>query len=162
MKGKVRVLLCDDQTLFREGIKAILKDELSIEIVGEADNGRQAVALALQLQPDIVLMDIAMPDLSGFEATYRILQAKMKIKTLVIGYVFALALFLFAQHRDGISQSSGFTGVVDLTHTSSGRTNSRVPQQISGPVRNATLVQKDFPRRVAASGCLDFLRDDLL
>jgi len=76
----------------------------------------------------------------------------MKIKTLVIGYVFALALFLFAQHRDGISQSSGFTGVVDLTHTSSGRTNSRVPQQISGPVRNATLVQKDFPRRVAASG----------
>jgi two-component system, NarL family, response regulator NreC len=84
MKGKVRVLLCDDQTLFREGIRAILKDELSIEIVGEADNGRQAVVEAQRLQPDIVLMDIAMPDLSGFEATHRILQAKTKTKVLIL------------------------------------------------------------------------------
>ena len=64
MKGKITVLLCDDHTLFREGIKAILKDEPSIEIVGEAADGRQAVAKALQLHPDVVLMDIAMPDLS--------------------------------------------------------------------------------------------------
>jgi len=84
MKGKVRVLLCDDQTLFREGIKAILKDELSIEIVGEADNGRQAVVQAQRLRPDIVLMDIAMPDLSGFEATHRILQAKTNTKVLIL------------------------------------------------------------------------------
>ena len=84
MKGKVRVLLCDDHTLFREGIKAILKDELSIEIVGEADNGRQAVALARQLHPDIVLMDIAMPDLGGFEATHRILRADPKTKVLIL------------------------------------------------------------------------------
>jgi two-component system response regulator NreC len=84
MKGKVRVLLCDDQTLFREGIKAILKDELSIEIVGEADNGRQAVVQAQRLHPDIVLMDIAMPDLSGFEATHRILQAKTNTKVLIL------------------------------------------------------------------------------
>jgi DNA-binding NarL/FixJ family response regulator len=84
MKGKVRVLLCDDHTLFREGIKAILKDELSIEIVGEADNGRQAVALARHLHPDIVLMDIAMPDLGGFEATHRILRADPKTKVLIL------------------------------------------------------------------------------
>jgi two-component system, NarL family, response regulator NreC len=84
MRGKIRVLLCDDHTLFREGIKAILKDELSIEIVGEADNGRQAVARALQLHPDIVLMDIAMPDLSGFEATHRILQANPKTRVLIL------------------------------------------------------------------------------
>ena len=76
MKERIRVLLCDDHTLFREGIKAILKDELSIEIVGEAEDGRQAVAQALQLHPDVVLMDIAMPDLSGFEATRRILQSE--------------------------------------------------------------------------------------
>jgi two-component system response regulator NreC len=84
MREKIRVLLCDDHTLFREGIKAILKDELSIEIVGEADNGRQAVAQARQLHPDIVLMDIAMPDLSGFEATHRILQANPKTKVLIL------------------------------------------------------------------------------
>jgi len=84
MKEKARVLLCDDHTLFREGIKAILKDEFSIEIVGEADNGRQAVALARQLRPDIVLMDIAMPDLGGVEATHRILQANPKTKVLIL------------------------------------------------------------------------------
>jgi two-component system response regulator NreC len=84
MKGTIRVLLCDDHTLFREGIKAILKDEHSIEIVGEAEDGRQAVARALELHPDVVLMDIAMPDLSGFDATRRILQANPKAKVIVL------------------------------------------------------------------------------
>ena len=84
MKQRIRVLLCDDHTLFREGIKAILKDEPSIEIVGEAADGRQAVAKALQLHPDVVLMDIAMPDLSGFDATRRILQANAKTKVIIL------------------------------------------------------------------------------
>jgi two-component system response regulator NreC len=84
MKGRIRVLLCDDHTLFREGIKAILKDEYSIEIVGEAADGRQAVAKALELHPDVVLMDIAMPDLSGFDATHRILQTNPKAKVIVL------------------------------------------------------------------------------
>jgi DNA-binding NarL/FixJ family response regulator len=84
MKESIKVLLCDDHTLFREGIKAILKDEPGIEIVGEAADGRQAVAKALQLHPDVVLMDIAMPDLSGFDATRRILQANAKAKVLIL------------------------------------------------------------------------------
>ena len=84
MKERIKVLLCDDHTLFREGIKAILKDEPSIEIVGEAADGRQAVAKALQLHPDVVLMDIAMPDLSGFDATRRILQANPKTKVIIL------------------------------------------------------------------------------
>ena len=84
MKGKITVLLCDDHTLFREGIKAILKDEPSIEIVGEAADGRQAVAKALELHPDVVLMDIAMPELSGFDATRRILHANSKAKVLIL------------------------------------------------------------------------------
>lgn len=84
MKGRIRVLLCDDHTLFREGIKAILKDEPSIEIVGEAADGRQAVAKALELHPDVVLMDIAMPELSGFDATRRILQANARARVLIL------------------------------------------------------------------------------
>src|SRR5580704_12739446 len=84
MKERIKVLLCDDHTLFREGIKAILKDETSIEIVGEAEDGRQAVAKALHLHPDVVLMDIAMPDLSGFDATRRILQTNAKAKVIIL------------------------------------------------------------------------------
>ena len=84
MKERIKVLLCDDHTLFREGIKAILKDEASIEIVGEAADGRQAVAKALQLHPDVILMDIAMPDLSGFDATRRILQSNAKAKVIIL------------------------------------------------------------------------------
>jgi len=84
MRNKTAILLCDDHTLFREGIKAILRDEPSIEIVGEAEDGRQAVDRAQQLNPDVVLMDISMPNLSGFEATARILQANPKTRVLIL------------------------------------------------------------------------------
>jgi DNA-binding NarL/FixJ family response regulator len=84
VKARIKVLLCDDHTLFRDGIKAILKDEPSIEIVGEAADGRQAVAKASQLRPDVVLMDVAMPDLGGSDATHRILQCDARIKVLIL------------------------------------------------------------------------------
>jgi DNA-binding NarL/FixJ family response regulator len=84
VKDKITILLCDDHTLFREGIKAILKDRPSIEILDEADNGRDAVSKAHRLHPDIVLMDIAMPDLGGFEATSRILRADPKTKVIIL------------------------------------------------------------------------------
>jgi DNA-binding NarL/FixJ family response regulator len=84
MKQHITVLLCDDHTLFREGIKAIFKDHASIKIVGEAGNGRAAVSKAQHLHPDVVLMDIAMPDLTGFDATRRILEAAPKTKILIL------------------------------------------------------------------------------
>lgn len=84
MKQHITILLCDDHTLFREGIKAIFKDHPSIEIVGEAGNGRAAVSKAQRLHPDVVLMDIAMPDLTGFDATRRILEAAPKTKILIL------------------------------------------------------------------------------
>jgi DNA-binding NarL/FixJ family response regulator len=84
MTHKTKVMLCDDHTLFREGIKAILRDEPSIEIVAEADNGRQAVSKALRVQPDVVLMDVAMPDLGGYEATARILKENPRIRILIL------------------------------------------------------------------------------
>ncbi|MGW0122595.1 response regulator [Streptomyces sp. NPDC003327] len=68
----IRVVLADDQTLVRAGFRSILSDEEDMEVVGEAGDGEQAIALARALRPDVVLMDIRMPVLDGLEATRRI------------------------------------------------------------------------------------------
>jgi two-component system, NarL family, response regulator NreC len=81
---KIRILICDDHTLFREGLKAILAQEPSFEVVGEARDGKQAVEKAHRLAPDIVLMDIAMPELSGFDATRRIRRDSKSARVLVL------------------------------------------------------------------------------
>jgi len=70
--GKIRVLLADDHTLIRQGLRALLEKEADIKVIGEARNGREAVHLVLALKPDVVIMDISMPRLNGFEATQRI------------------------------------------------------------------------------------------
>ncbi|MCB8977379.1 MAG: response regulator transcription factor [Ardenticatenaceae bacterium] len=69
-----RLLIVDDHTLFREGMSAILLNVPDIEVVGEAENGQEAIAQVKQLQPDVVLMDINMPDLNGIKATEQILR----------------------------------------------------------------------------------------
>jgi DNA-binding NarL/FixJ family response regulator len=81
---RVRVLVCDDHALLREGLRAILARQDWIEVVGEARNGREAVEEARRLRPDVVLMDIEMPELSGLEATARITRAKLPSRVLVL------------------------------------------------------------------------------
>ena len=70
---KITVLLADDHTLMRQGVRALLQGQSDIEIVGEAGTGRQAAEQARALKPDVVVMDVAMPQLNGLEATRRIL-----------------------------------------------------------------------------------------
>jgi DNA-binding NarL/FixJ family response regulator len=70
---KIRVLLADDHTVMRQGIRALLEKQKDIEVVAEASNGREAVQMAKTSCPDIVVMDIGMPDLNGIEATRQIL-----------------------------------------------------------------------------------------
>src|SRR4051812_22639538 len=80
----IRVLICDDHNLFAEGIKAILRDESTVEVVGEARDGRQAIERVKDLRPDVILMDVQMPDLSGFEATRRIQESDPTVKVLML------------------------------------------------------------------------------
>ena len=81
---RITVLLAEDHTVVREGLKTLLEAEGDIQVVGEAENGRQAVELAKQLRPAVVVMDIAMPLLNGLEATRRILQAVPGAKVLIL------------------------------------------------------------------------------
>lgn len=80
----LRVVLADDHTLVRVGLKMLLESMPDIEVVGEASNGVCLIALVEQLQPDLVLMDIAMPMLNGLEATARLLQAWPALRVLIL------------------------------------------------------------------------------
>lgn len=83
-KAAVRVLLADDHPHGREGMREIVGNDPAFEIVGEAVNGEQAVAMAIELEPDLVLMDINMPVMNGMEATYFIKNADPRIKIVMV------------------------------------------------------------------------------
>jgi DNA-binding NarL/FixJ family response regulator len=80
----ITVLLAEDHTLVREGLHKMLELEDGFDVVGEARDGREAVALAKKLRPDVVLMDIAMPQLNGLEATRQVLKAVPGTKVLIL------------------------------------------------------------------------------
>lgn len=84
MSDRVKILLADDHTIVRQGLKLILAAHADVEVVGEAANGREAVELAAQLRPDIVLMDVQMPELNGIEATKKMVAANPRIRILVL------------------------------------------------------------------------------
>ena len=79
-----RILLCDDHALFRQGLKSILETEENFRIIGEAATGREAVRYALQTRPDVILMDIQMPDLDGVAATKAILAEQPETKVIIL------------------------------------------------------------------------------
>ena len=80
----ITILLAEDHPDIRSGLQALLLGESDFEIVGAAENGRQAVALASKLCPDVVVMDIAMPLLNGLEATRQILRTTASIKIIIL------------------------------------------------------------------------------
>src|SRR5579863_9899855 len=81
---KIRVIICNKYVLFREGIKRLLREGALIEIVGEADTATQAIDQAARLRPDVVLMDLVTPDLSGSEATRRIKAVHPHVRVLIL------------------------------------------------------------------------------
>jgi DNA-binding NarL/FixJ family response regulator len=84
MEPPIRVLIADDHPFFRDGLRVLLAATADTELVGEADDGAQTVALAAELQPDVILMDLQMPGLGGIEATRRILHASPHVGVLVV------------------------------------------------------------------------------
>ncbi|MET9950671.1 response regulator transcription factor [Streptomyces sp. NPDC006339] len=114
----IRVVLADDQNLVRAGFRSILTDEDDIEVVGEAADGEQAVALARELRPDVVLMDIRMPVLDGLEATRRITEdTRLEGVRVVILTTFDVDDYVYGALRAG---ASGFlvkdTEPMELLH----------------------------------------------
>ena len=80
----IRVLIADDHPMFRDGLRLVLSTEPSLAVVGEAADGLEAVALAEQLQPDVVVMDLSLPALNGIEATRQVVAASPHIAVLVL------------------------------------------------------------------------------
>ncbi len=80
----VNIILADDHTLFREGLLSILNSELGFKVIAEADNGREVVKLARKMEVDVIVMDIAMPELNGIEATSQVLHENPDIKIIAV------------------------------------------------------------------------------
>ncbi|HWF10583.1 MAG TPA: response regulator transcription factor [Bryobacteraceae bacterium] len=91
MKKKIRILLADDHRMVRRGLRFILESQDDMEVVAEADNGREAVEQTIALRPDVVIMDVTMPELGGIEATRRIRDAAAGTRILALSI-----------HRDGV------------------------------------------------------------
>ena len=98
----IRVLVADDQPLVRSGFRMILDERSDLELVGEAENGARAIELADELDPDVILMDVRMPELDGVEATRRLVSAGTRARILVLT-TFDLDEYVYASIRAGAS-----------------------------------------------------------
>lgn len=81
---KITILLADDHSVVRQGFRRILESQADMEIVGEASNGREAIERATTLSPDVVVMDVAMPELNGIEATRRLMESSPRTRVLAL------------------------------------------------------------------------------
>jgi two-component system response regulator NreC len=109
----VRILLVDDHKILRDGLRALLESEDNLLVTGEADTGAQAVALAVSLQPDVIIMDISLPDMSGLDATRMIRQTDRRSRILVLS--------MYSRHEFVVQAlEAGCDGYVpkSATHTS--------------------------------------------
>ena len=99
---EIQVLIADDHTMFRESLRSLLRDVKGIEVVGEAADGAEAVAKTNELQPDVILLDIAMPNMNGLEATRQIKKQNASAKILILT-MYDTEQYIFETLRAGAS-----------------------------------------------------------
>ncbi len=98
----IKVLLADDQAMIRSGLRMILESEADLSVIGEAENGEEAIRLSKREKPDVVLMDVRMPGVDGLEATRQIHQTLPGVKVIVLT-TFDLDEYIYAALRGGAS-----------------------------------------------------------
>jgi DNA-binding NarL/FixJ family response regulator len=98
----IRILLVDDHKLFRQGLCALIEKQSDMEVVGEAEEGRKAVRLVQKLKPNVVIMDISMPDLGGVQATRQILKQSPNVKVVALS-MYKDSQFVIEMLRSGAS-----------------------------------------------------------
>jgi two-component system response regulator NreC len=152
----IRILLADDHTVVRDGLRALLEREAGIEVVAEAADGRESVVLAATELPDVVVMDLAMPNMNGMEATRRIVAANSRIGVVILSmhqdesYVLGA---LKAGAKGYLLKDSMRGEVVEAIHA--------VAQGKSYLTRKvARILQEDYISRLQQRGLVD--RYDLL
>jgi len=115
MEGEIQIVIADDRRLFREGIRLILRQEKGIQIVGEAVNGLQTINVVKDLKPDVVLLDIAMPELDGIQVILPIRQKSPKTKALMLAAAMDEAMIFKSLKAGAKGYLSKDSGVSDLT-----------------------------------------------
>jgi len=116
----IRILLADDHAIVRDGIRALLEKEADFEVVGEAEDGRAAVQQANKLQPEVVIMDIAMPALNGIEATRQLIALAPQLKVIALS-MHADTRFVAEMLRAGavgyLQKNCAFKNLIHAIHT---------------------------------------------
>jgi DNA-binding NarL/FixJ family response regulator len=117
---KITILLVDDHKMLREGLKALLESEEDMQVIGEADTGEQAIQLGIELKPDIIVMDLGLPDMNGVSAIRAIRDRNKKSQIIVLS-MYANKVVVMQSIEAGcagyVPKSSAHTDLLDAIHT---------------------------------------------